>query len=199
MKSRRPSKKDIKAAADRASARSKGEPVEAAAPVDPIITPIPASRGEKDKGGRPPKYKAEYAKQAAKLCALGATDADLADFFGVTTRTIANWSSFHPGFFQAVKTAKTVADQRVVRSLYERAVGFKRDAVKIFQFEGSPVVVPFREEIAPDTTACIFWLKNRDPKAWREKVEHEHGATPAFARIWQKIGKGETVAQGAEA
>lgn len=54
-----------------------------------------------------------------------------------------------------------------------RAVGYQTDAVKIFQYEGSELVVPYRENVQPDTTAAIFWLKNRKPEQWREKTEND--------------------------
>jgi hypothetical protein len=31
--------------------------------------------------------------------------------------------------------------------------------------------VPYTERYPPDTAAAIFWLKNRQPKHWRDKVE----------------------------
>jgi hypothetical protein len=53
---------------------------------------------------------------------------------------------------------------RVERSLDQRAVGYERDAVKIFcSKDGKITKVPYREHVPPDVTACIFWLKNRDP------------------------------------
>ena len=128
------------------------------------------------KRGQPTKYKAEFAAQAAKLCDLGATDADLADFFKVTTRTIDNWKAAHEDFFRSLKSGKVAADERVERSLYQRAVGYRQEAVKVFMPAGAkvPVYAPYTEVIAPDTTAAIFWLKNRKPDEWRDKREHEH-------------------------
>lgn len=122
-------------------------------------------------GGRPTKFKDEYIEQARKLCALGATDSDLADFFGVSDNTIDNWKHRHPEFLGAIKNAKEHADDRVERSLYQRAVGYKYDAIKIFQYEGSEVVVPYRENVVPDVTAAIFWLKNRRREQWRDRSD----------------------------
>lgn len=130
--------------------------------------------------GRPSGYKPEYATQAAKLCKLGATDCDLADFFDVSVRTIANWQARHPEFLQALKSGKTEADDRVERSLYQRAVGYEYDAVKIFNANGQPLIVPYREKCPPDTTAAIFWLKNRRSEAWRDVHKHEHGGPGDF-------------------
>jgi hypothetical protein len=130
-----------------------------------------------NKGGRPSSYKPEFAKQAEKLCKLGATDADLADFFEVNTSTIWRWSGQHEEFCNALKGGKEAADEKVERSLYQRAIGFEHDAVKIMQYEGQPVVVPYREKVAPDTTACIFWLKNRRRDQWRDRQDVEHSGS----------------------
>jgi hypothetical protein len=71
---------------------------------------------------------------------------------------------------------KAEADSRVERSLYERANGYTYDAVKIFMPAGAkkPVYAPYREHVPPDTTAAIFWLKNRDPARWRDAWQVEH-------------------------
>ena len=138
--------------------------------------------------GRPSSYKPEFAKQAEKLCELGATDEDLADFFEVSIRTIANWKTSIPEFLQALKGGKEAADDRVERSLYQKAVGYTHDAVKIFQHQGAVIEAPYREHIAPDTTAAIFWLKNRRPDLWREKQQHEHSGPDGGPMVVENIG-----------
>ena len=126
--------------------------------------------------GRPTKYRPEFAEQAKKLCKLGATDLDLAEFFDVTDRTIYRWSQAHHEFCQSLKAGKDEADDRVERSLYMKAVGFEREEVKIFMPAGAlePVYAPFTAYHAPDTTAALFWLKNRRPGEWRDKQEIDH-------------------------
>ena len=126
--------------------------------------------------GRPTKYKPEFVAQAQKLCKLGATDLELADFFGVTDRTVYRWAQAHPEFCQALKAGKDEADERVERSLYMKAVGFEREEVKIFMPANAekPVYAPFIAYHAPDTTAALFWLKNRRPGEWRDKQEIDH-------------------------
>src|SRR5690606_14837843 len=66
--------------------------------------------------GRPPKYQATFATQAEKLCRLGATDDNLADFFEVSVRTISRWKVEHEEFCQALKAGKDEADSAVERS-----------------------------------------------------------------------------------
>lgn len=132
--------------------------------------------------GRPTKYKTTYNGQAEKLCKLGATDAELAEFFEVCEDTIYEWKKVHPKFSESIKKGKTLADANVADRLYQRAMGYSHKAVKIFPSGGEtedaegkkekgPLIVPFIEHYPPDTTAAIFWLKNRQPKKWRDKQE----------------------------
>lgn len=96
--------------------------------------------------GQPTGYKPEYNKQAYKLCLLGYTDKQLADFFGVCEATINNWKHAHPTFLESIRDGKENADCEVAQSLYKKAC------------DG-------------DTTAMVFWLKNRQSKNWRDKQE----------------------------
>lgn len=118
---------------------------------------------------RPSKFKPEFVEQAQKLANLGATDRDVADFFEVDERTINRWKQDHEGFCQALKVGKDAADARVEQSLYRRALGYTHDAVKIaVNAQGEVTQVPYVEHFPPDTTAAIFWLKNRKPSDWRD-------------------------------
>lgn len=123
--------------------------------------------------GRPSAYKDDYAKQAKKLAELGATDKEVADFFDVDVRTVHRWKHDHDEFCHSLKVGKDVADDRVERSLYQKAIGYEQEEVKIFMPGGAetPVYAPFTAKVAPDTTAAIFWLKNRRGADWRDKQE----------------------------
>ena len=128
-------------------------------------------------GGRPPVYGPECAEQAAKLCKLGATDIELADFFEVDVRTIYRWRNEHEEFCQAVRTGKDACDDRVERSLYQRAVGYTFESEKVFQFQGQIVRAETREHVPPDPGAAFNWLKNRRGDSWRDKTDHNHSGT----------------------
>lgn len=126
------------------------------------------------KTGRPTSFKVEYCKQAQKLALLGATDAEMADFFGVALSTLALWKVKHQEFSDSLKVGKEIADKRVVDSLYQRAMGYSHVDTDVRVIEGAIVTTELVKHYPPDTTAMIFWLKNRDPKNWRDRVEQSH-------------------------
>lgn len=153
MARRKLTDEEVKAAADRAEGKSIPDD-------DVAITPTI---------GRPTSYDPAYVGQVGKLCELGATDAEIAEFFGVNEMTFYRWKAKYPKFCEAIKTAKKSADERVERSLYHKATGYTFTSEKIFQHDGEIIRARTREHVPPDTTACIFWLKNRRPDQWREK------------------------------
>lgn len=140
---------------------------------------------ERKKTGRPLVYNQTFAAQAEKLCRFGATDVELAQFFDVSLASIMKWKVRYPEFLQSLKVGKEAADERVVRSLYHRAMGYTYDSTKIFMPAGreEPVYAPYREHVPPDTVAAIFWLKNRRPDLWRDRQEHDHSGTIIHAGI----------------
>lgn len=123
--------------------------------------------------GRPSEYKPEYAEQARKLCLLGATDAEMADFFNVTETTINNWKNDFPEFFESIKKGKLLADANVADRLYQRAMGYEAPDVDIRVVDGQIIETPLTKYYPPDTPAAIFWLKNRQKAKWRDKLENE--------------------------
>lgn len=144
------------------------------------------------KPGRPTDYRPEYAEQARKLALLGATDIELADFFEVAVSTISRWKVMHEEFSEALKVGKEAADERVAQSLYHRALGYSHPEVDIRVVEGQIVQTPLIKHYPPDTTAAIFWLKNRRKEEWRDKIEHDHGVqedNPLLSLMQQLAGK----------
>lgn len=124
---------------------------------------------------RPTKYDKKYNDQVEKLCKLGATDVQLADFFEVSEATIHNWKKEHPEFLESIKNGKERADAMVAESLYHRAIGYKHVEEKAFMFQGDIVTHLQEKHYPPDATSAIFWLKNRRPDAWRDKKEVDLG------------------------
>lgn len=127
--------------------------------------------------GRPTSYKPEYAEQARKYCLLGTTDKQLAGLFEVSVDTINEWKNVHEEFSASIKKGKDQADAEVANRLYHRAMGFEHDDVDIKVVAGEIVQTPIRKIYAPDPTAAIFWLKNRQRANWRDKQDVEHSGS----------------------
>ena len=122
--------------------------------------------------GRPTEYKEEYNEQVYKLCLLGAIDKEIADFFGVSEVTLNDWKKKYPEFLKSIKKGKEFADFKVAESLYKRACGYKKKSIQFATFKGEITDrKEYFEDVPPDTTAAIFWLKNRKSDVWREKQE----------------------------
>ncbi|MDG6346377.1 helix-turn-helix domain-containing protein [Glaesserella parasuis] len=127
--------------------------------------------------GRPTKYKSEYTTQVEKLCLLGATDKDIADFFDVDEATINRWKLEHSDFCESIKKGKMLADANVAERLYKRALGYEAPDIDIRVIENQIVETPLIKHYPPDPTSAIFWLKNRQPDKWRDKQIQEVSGT----------------------
>jgi len=119
--------------------------------------------------GAPTKYKEEYNEQAYKLCLLGATDEELAVFFEVCEATINNWKIDKAEFLESIKRGKLIADAEMAESLYKRGRGFEYTEVKEEESEAGYKTTKTTKYYPPDTGAAFIWLKNRQPKKWRDK------------------------------
>lgn len=133
-------------------------------------------------GGRPTKYKKEYVEQVKKLCELGATDVQIADFFEIDQSTLTRWKLKHPEFCTSLKLGKEVPNNQIERSLYNRALGYSCEDTDIRVIDGEIVQTPILKHYPPDSTAAIFFLKNRMPKDYRDKIEIEE-SNPAPVKI----------------
>ena len=98
--------------------------------------------------GQPTKYQPEFVERAHNLALLGLTIEEFATAFGVGHGTITRWQLAHPEFRDAIKSGGVEADGVIARRVFNRA--------------------------EHDTTAGIFWLKNRQPRKWRDKHEIDH-------------------------
>ena len=131
-----------------------------------------AKAPQKAAGGRPTKYRPAYAEQARKLALLGQTDAQIADFFNIGEATLHRWKREHDGFRQSICAGKVRADADVAASLYQTALG--GGTVTELREEpgdaGQIVTKRTVRELPPDVRAQRFWLNNRQPALWRDKV-----------------------------
>jgi hypothetical protein len=120
---------------------------------------------------RPSKFKPEFIEQAKNYVSLGATDEQMASFFSVAVSTFYLWKAEHPEFSEALKLSKEEYDSRIEISLAERAMGYSHPEDKIFFKDGEVTTVSTTKHYPPDTTAAIFWLKNRKSAEWKDVKE----------------------------
>lgn len=125
----------------------------------------------KNKIGRPTKFTPAFVEKASFFASKGFTDKELAYALDVCVNTIDNWKKKYPEFLGSLKRGKDVFDDLVEKSLAERAMGYSHPHEKLFLREGEVIRVMTTKHYPPDTTAAIFWLKNRRPEQWRDKHE----------------------------
>lgn len=123
------------------------------------------------KKGRPTKFNAENLPALRMLARMGATTAQIAEAFKVAPSTVNKWMAQDREFSDTIKAAKVEADTAVERSLFERATGYNCRDHYFSTYEGRVTATSYTKHYPPDVTACIFWLKNRQPERWREKSE----------------------------
>ena len=98
----------------------------------------------------------------------GLTDEQIAKNIGIATSTFYEWKKKELEFSEALKKGKEVIDFEVENALLKRALGYEYEEET---YENGILTKKVKKQVAPDTTAQIFWLKNRKKEQWREKVE----------------------------
>lgn len=100
----------------------------------------------------------------------GLTDEQIAYNMGISVKTLYNWKQEYLPILQALKRGKDVVDRQVENALLKRALGYDYIETRE-EVEGGAVTkrIITKKHVNPDTTAQIFWLKNRKPDVWRDK------------------------------
>lgn len=149
--------------------------------------------------GRPTDYHDTYPEKVYKLCLLGATDLEIADFFEIAESTLYLWKKEHTEFSEAIKRGKLTADAEVANSLFKRANGYQYDEVTYEKIGDGDTKVEVGEtgmesvkqdkfrkkvvtkEVPPDVAAQNIWLKNRRGKVEKDAIrwadKHEAALT----------------------
>lgn len=117
----------------------------------------------------------------------GLTDEQIAHNIGIAVSTLNNWKNNHVEILESLKKGKEVVDRQVENALLKRALGYTYEEVTYERIENTIVepngsmraepgtkIKTVVKQVAPDTTAQIFWLKNRKPLEWRDKQEITH-------------------------
>ncbi len=100
----------------------------------------------------------------------GLTEKQIATNMGICEKTLYNWKNDNLQILQALKKGKEVVDFEVENALLKRALGYDYEEKT---YENGILKKTITKHVSPDTTAQIFWLKNRKPKEWRDKVVYE--------------------------
>lgn len=120
----------------------------------------------------------------------GLTDEQIAQNIGIRAATLYEWKKRFPEISEALKRGKEVVDRQVENALLKRALGYEYEEIKE-KFEGGVLTerTVTKKEVVADTTAQIFWLKNRKPDTWRDKPEGtQKGDTSLFEGIVKTVG-----------
>jgi len=112
-------------------------------------------------------YKDSYPAEAYRYCLLGATDNILADYFGVSKKSINTWKTVHPEFKQALLKGKHQADAYVAESLYNRCLGYEYQEERVNVVNGEIVITPVTRHMPADSMAIKFFLANRQTADWK--------------------------------
>lgn len=105
----------------------------------------------------------------------GLTDEQIAKNLGIGIRTFYEYKEKYPQFSQSLKRGKEVVDTEVENALLKRALGYTYDEETYEELsDGTSKSKVVTKHIPGDTTAQIFWLKNRKPGVWRDKTAVEH-------------------------
>ena len=121
----------------------------------------------------------------------GLTDEQIAKNIGIATSTFYEWKKKELEFSEALKKGKEVIDFEVENALLKRALGYEYEEET---YENGILTKKVKKQVPPDTTAQIFWLKNRKPNTWKDKVETDEDRE-AVANASQVIAKIRKVAQ----
>ena len=104
----------------------------------------------------------------------GLNDEQIAKNMGINVATLYKYKNLYSKINEALKRGKEVIDIEVENALYKRAIGYTYEEVKEEEMaDGRVRRTVTIKEVAGDTTAQIFWLKNRKPAEWRDKQNIE--------------------------
>jgi hypothetical protein len=105
----------------------------------------------------------------------GLTDIQIAQNIGIAVSTLNNWKNKYVELMESLKRGKEIVDRQVENALLNKALGYKETLNKV-KVLNDGTLIPYQEEVTypGDTTAMIFWLKNRKPVEWRDGHSIEH-------------------------
>lgn len=132
------------------------------------------AKTKKNQGGRPPRYNKNYHPMLVEYMArCGLTDKEMFVNIGIVESTFYKWKHDHPEFSESLAKGKEGPDDLVEAAFYQRCLGYEHDAIHISNYKGKVTKTKIVKKYPPDTAAIKFWLTNRRPEQWREKITNE--------------------------
>ena len=122
----------------------------------------------------------------------GLIDEQIAKNMGITPSTLYEWKKNYSEISESLKKGKEVVDIQVENALLKRALGYSYKEIKEEKTVDGKRVTVTTKEVVPDTTAQIFWLKNRRPERWRDKQDIEHSGQMGGVTIINDIPRPDT-------
>ena len=102
----------------------------------------------------------------------GLTDEQIAKKIGIHRDTLNEWKKKYPDISDTLKKGKEVVDLQVENALLKRALGYEYEEISKKYESGTLTEKKVTiKQVIPDTTAQIFWLKNRRPDKWKDKQD----------------------------
>ena len=121
----------------------------------------------------------------------GLTDEQIAKNLDITPSTLYEWKRRYSEISEALKKGKEVVDIEVENALLKRSLGYSYEEKKVEVSEEGTKVTKTIKEVVPDTTAQIFWLKNRRPEQWRDKQDIEHSGAVNVRKVYDEMSEEE--------
>lgn len=133
----------------------------------------------------------------------GLTDEQISHNIGINRDTLKEWKKKYTAISATLKKGKEVADYEVENALFKSACGYDYEEVteelrfnnRTNSFE-MVVTKRIKKHQPPSNTAQIFWLKNRNPQVWRDKVDNQivfNEETDALSKAFEELMKNESI------
>lgn len=123
--------------------------------------------------GRPSVFSEKVIGKIIELYGQGKTEEQVANIIGIHKDTLRKYKQRDQDFFFSSREAKALADEMVEASLFTRAIGYNHPEERVFCYQGEIYTHQSEKHYPPDTNAAVFWLKNRRPEVWKDKVHVE--------------------------
>jgi len=159
---------------------------------------VTATENKPAKRGRPSKWRPEFVEKVREFVRAGLTREDIAAQLDISLTQLFEWRSKKADLAEALDSTRAVADTAVASALYLKATGQATKTTRkvVIKDDGSREVHETTETLGPDAQAARYWLNNRAPRQWRDRIEvtGADGQALAVNLSWLQAGRTGRVA-----